>query len=75
MTSAFGIWLVKIVESFEVKNIVSFNFKLQKQGSVKLTSRGLRSELHGTPGILRGSHQATKLSCVVPPHKRHTAAF
>ena len=74
MTIAFGIWLVKIWETFEGKNI-SFNYKLQKQGSVKLTSRGHRSKLYGTPGILRGSHQATKLSCVVPPHKRHSAAF
>ena len=51
MTSAFGMWLVKIWETFEVKN---------KKCSVKLTSLGLWFKPYGTVGILRGSHQDTK---------------
>ena len=58
-----------------MKNIVSFNYKLQKQGDVKLTSRGLSFKPYGTPGIMRGSHQATNLGCGVPPNKRQRAAF
>ena len=33
LTSIFGNWLVKIWESFEEKNVVSFNNKLKKQKS------------------------------------------
>ena len=51
---------MEIWETFEVKDIVSFNYKLQKQGSVKLTSLGFWSKPYGTPGILRVSHQVTK---------------
>ena len=29
MTGAFGFWLVKPWETFEVKNIISFNYKFQ----------------------------------------------
>ena len=40
ITIVFGILFMEIWETFEVKNIVSFNYKLQMQGSVKLTSLG-----------------------------------
>ena len=33
MSGAFGFWLVKIWETFEVENIISFNYKFQNQQS------------------------------------------
>ena len=71
---AFGIRLVKVWETFEVKNIIGFDYKLQNQQE-KLASRGLWAKHRGTHCSSRGSHQATKWSCRGPPGKRHKALF